>query len=406
MCRVDPLHAEATPPEQQKEHGLLKHRLRLASVAAGVAVLSAIGLTACTPNAKTLAVEGSDTTENVMAALSNAFNNSSSDDTAVNVPTVLSGSTTFSVPGDKQCGAQTVRNGASANGVDDGTWDPPNGSTAGKTALKGSGTDHRGANGCIDIARSSSNRGGSDPATFEYYAFAKDGLSWARFPNACPGGDASPAGCAPLTLTQTQLKQIYLCTNAGNPAITNWSQVGGDNEPIIRYLPQTGSGTLSFFQTTILQETSAQQNVLDDTACNVRPLRTEENTGNQVASGNRAAAITPYSFAQWTAQSTNTVPDVRAGSQLGRINNVAPNATTINNGTFLGWRYVFNVVRTDGPSYQDAVDFVGVDNGGNGWLCTNDSAKNNIITQYGFLLLPNAAAGGGVTTTSRCRKNP
>jgi hypothetical protein len=67
---------------------------------------------------------------------------------------------------------------------------------------------------------------------------------------------------------------------------------------------------------------------------------------------------------------------------------------------------VFNVVRTDGPSYQDAVDFVGVDNGGNGYLCTNDSAKNNIITQYGFVLLPNAAAGGGVTTTSRCRKNP
>ena len=57
---------------------------------------------------------------------------------------------------------------------------PPNGSGNGKTALNTILSDGDATNnGCFDIARSSSARGGSDPATFEYYGYGMDVLSWA-----------------------------------------------------------------------------------------------------------------------------------------------------------------------------------------------------------------------------------
>ena len=67
------------------------------------------------------------------------------------------------------------------------------------------------------------------------------------------------------------------------PKFTNWNQVGGDNEPIIRYLPQAGSGTLSFFETRILGLTEAQQGVLDGSAWQRAATAVEENHGNQVS---------------------------------------------------------------------------------------------------------------------------
>jgi phosphate transport system substrate-binding protein len=372
---------------------LFRSGMRLIGVV-GFAAISAIGLAACGGGPNTLAVVGSDTTVDVMGPISNQFNGTPSADTAANVPSVITGSDTFTVPSDKRCGAVTYNSGANK---------PPNGSGAGITALINDTT------GCIDIARSSRGRGASDPASLEFYAYAKDALSWGRFSAACPGGDVAPAGCAPVNLTQDQLKGIYQCTVVNgakkDPLFTNWNQVGGDNEPIVRYLPQAGSGTLSFFETRILGLTAAQQGVLDDTACNVAPIRVEENHGNQVVAANRDNAILPYSFAQWTAQSNGTVPDDRAGATLGRINNVIPNSTNVNNNTFLGRRYVYNVVKTGSPSYAAAVDFVGVDSGGNGFLCSDDATKNATLTQYGFILNSLAPAGSGLPN-SRCRKDP
>jgi phosphate transport system substrate-binding protein len=364
----------------------------------GFTVISAAGLAACGGGPNTLALVGSDTTSGVMGAVANSFNAGPSADTASNVPPTLGATQSFTVPSDKRCG-QVVYHGTNNP--------PPNGSTAGINALNADTT------GCVDIARSSRDRRDTDPAALEFYAFAKDAVSWARFPNACPGGDAAPAGCAPITLTQAQIQGIYLCTlpggaAAGNvPSITNWNQVGGDNEPIARYLPQLGSGTLSFFETKILGLTSAQQGVLDDTGCEAgnRPGRVQENSGSAIPAADRDNAIVPYSFANWTAQSNGVEADIRSGAQLGRINNVVPNATTINDGTFIGRRYVNNVVKNGSPSYAAAIDFVGVDSGGNGFLCANTASVNNLITQYGFVLNSLAPAGPGLPN-SRCRKNP
>jgi phosphate transport system substrate-binding protein len=356
----------------------------------GFIAISAVGLAACGGGPNTLAAVGSDTTVDVMGPIANAFNNGPSADTASNVPSTLASGQSFTVPGDKRCGSQTYENPGNL---------PPNGSSAGISALIAD------SSGCIDIARSSRGRSPSDPSSLEFYAYAKDALSWARFGNACPNSDAAPSGCAPLNLTQDQLKGIYLCTNNGNPTITNWNQVGGDNAGIIRYLPQTGSGTLSFFETRILGLTSAQQGVLDGSACNTPPIRVEENHGNQVASANRARAILPYSFAQWTAQANGVIPDDRAGATLGKINGVTPNATTVNNGTFLGRRWVYNVAKTGSPSYAAAVNFIGVKSSGNGFLCADTPSVQSIITTYGFIQNSLAPAGPGLPN-SRCRKDP
>jgi phosphate transport system substrate-binding protein len=347
----------------------------------GLIALAATGLTACSPNNHNLALVGSDTIVDLDGPLSSQFNALNGPDKAYNVPSVLTGSNTFTVPGDKQCGQQVY---------DSTSNPPPNGSGAGKNALAADTT------GCVDIARSSSGRGASDPASFEYYAFAKDAVSWARF----------SGGHAPANLTQDQLKGIYLCDQpGGKPRFTNWNQVGGAAGTIIRYLPQTGSGTLSFFETRILGLTAAQQGVLDDTSCTgvPRPTRVEENHGNQVAAANRPNAILPYSFAQWTAQQNGVIPDDRAGSIEGQIGGVTPNATTINNGTFLGRRWVYHVLKNTSPSYAAALTYAGVTSSANGYVCSD--AAQATITQYGFVTNATAPAGPGLVN-SHCRKDP
>jgi len=368
---------------------LFKTLRMIGVVAAGVAALVTF-LTACHPG-KSIAGAGSDTTSDVMTDLVALYNGSSAaaGDLAFNI--LPTGTTT--VEGDNDCGTRTY----------DASNPPPNGSSAGISALVAD------TQGCIDFARSSRGRSSSDPASLDFYAFGRDAVTWARFPNACPGGDAAPAGCAPANLSQNQLKGIYLCDNPGGlPDFTNWAQVGGDNEPITRYLPQAGSGTLSFFETRILGLTSAQQGVLDDTACATPPIRVQENSGQAVASTQRPRAIVPYSYAQHTAQSNGSVPDLRAGAQLGSINTVAPTAVTIGNGTFLGVRYVYNVTKTGSPAFDRTLRFVGVEteaNGGNGFICSNNPNVQASISQNGFVPLPLAPAGAGLPN-SRCRKNP
>lgn len=361
---------------------------------AGVAALATI-LTAC-HSGKSIAGAGSDTTRDVMGDLVALYNGDASraGDLAFNIPEALTGSQTFTVEGDSDCGAITYS----------ATNPPPNGSSAGINALVAD------TQGCIDFARSSRGRSATDAATLDFYAFGRDAVTWGRFPNACPGGDAGPAGCAPVNLTTTQLRGIYNCDQPGGlPRFTNWAQVGGDNEPIRRFLPQLGSGTLGFFETRILGLTSAQQAVLDGSACATPPTRVQENSGQAVVPDtSRAAAIVPYSFAQWTAQGNGEVPNIRAGITLGSINGIAPTQTTVSNGTFFGVRYVYNVTKTSSPAIARALNFVGVRpaaEGGNGFLCSDNAQVQLAISRNGFVPLALAPAGAGLPN-SRCRKNP
>ena len=172
-----------------------------------------------------------------MGPISNQFNAVRVPTPAANIPPVARATArSFTVPCDKRCGCPDLQR-----------W----GTTA-TTAERFVRRHQRlsaDTTGCIDIARSSRDKRDTDPANLEFYAFAKDAVTWARW-QCLPWRRRSPAGCAPNSLTQDQLKGIYLCTEPGGlPLYTNWNQVGGDNEPIVRYLPQAGREHSSFFET-------------------------------------------------------------------------------------------------------------------------------------------------------------
>ena len=341
-----------------------------------------------------LALVGSDTTFDVMGAITHSYNTFSGNtdpDKVSNVPFLLPPGGSFTVKGDSHCGPVTYSNPGNP---------PPNGSTAGINALVADST------GCVDLARSSRGRSPSDPANIDFYAYAKDAVTWGRFGTACPGGDTGKPGCAPGNLTIDQLRGIYLCTQpGGQPLFTNWNQVGGDNGVIHRYLPQLGSGTLSFFQTKILGESSAQQNVLDSSSCATPPTRTEEHDATTIPPSEQPRAITPFSFAKWNQMAHGLIsPDKRNGVKLAKINSVKPTLATIGNNTFFGTRYIYNVLKTTEPSYNATLDFAGVDATGNGFIC-GSNAVQSILTQYSEVPLAFAPAGPGLPN-SFCRKNP
>jgi subtilisin family serine protease len=215
------------------------------------------------------------------------------------------------VPGDASCAAVTYSSdGASGSVV------APDGSDAGRDALRtsveGSYPDAaRGAGGgCIDIARS--DRGprpvapGGDRATFEYFAFGLDAVSW-----------ATPSLQAPPTMTLQQLRAVFSC------AITDWSQLpGGANGPIQRFMPTATSSTAVAFAVNVL---GFDPSSISGPGCPPVVVIASD-SGRQLLAPTEAAAyqraILPYSASSFVFQannSTNPSLDLRAGLRLGGI---------------------------------------------------------------------------------------
>jgi phosphate transport system substrate-binding protein len=358
-------------------------RLRAAvSAAAALAALGAPLLLGAAPAAavpaadgqvQVLAAAGSDTTQDVVGAVLDAYRTDRTAnpdaDQPVNIP-VRPAAGGLTVPADATCAARAY--------VPAGQEQPPAslpapaGSGAGKNALKDPANL---ATACVDVARSSSGRAATDPAEFEYYGYARDAVSWAHF-----------AGAAPAGLTLAQLRDVYSC------AVTNWRQLGGQDAPIVRYLPPAGSGTRTFFVGTVLGAQPA-------TSCG-EPKVAAENDGTAVPAADRAGAVLPYSVAQWVAQANGAVADVRAGvvvGPLGGENPVSgpdadgrfvPNAAVVNGGTFPGVRTVYNVLDTRLPSYGQALRVVGFDAAGPGFLCAGSPTVTALLTRFGFTPLP------------------
>lgn len=109
-----------------------------------------------------------------------------------------------------------------------GAVNRPNGSGAGKSTLYGAGN-----NPDIDFARSSSGFNANETAAgLQAFPFALDVLAMSV---------ASSATNAPASLTPKQIVGIY------DGSIKNWSEVGGTAGVIAPKIPQSGSGTRSFF---------------------------------------------------------------------------------------------------------------------------------------------------------------
>jgi hypothetical protein len=168
---------------------------------------------------------------------------------------------------------------------------------------------------------------------------------------------------------------------------------------------------LDWFERAILGLPSAGLGVTDDSQCSTPPARVQEDSGNSVASALptaalQAAAIFPYAFSRWTSQSDGAVVDIRQGAELGKINGAVPSVATIQNGTFLWPRWVFNTIKPGAPSHDAAERFVGADDnpGSNGFVCSG--AEASVITHFGFVPLPAAPLfAGSSNVNSTCRLN-
>src|SRR5580692_5421391 len=283
----------------------------------------------------------------------------------------------------------------------------PDGSSAGITQLATFQKTHDGNFYCSSFARSSRARGSSDPA------FAPGGIAFVDLGGDAVTWSAQATTNAPATLTTAQLAAIYNCTD------TNWSQVGGKNAPIHAFIPQSSSGTRSFFLGAIGIATPGSC-VSDDGGT------LEENEGvNPVLKD--PDAIFPYSIGKYIAEkfhsttcnnsactpdSNSNVCTPAAGKNLfgcnthgtmvlKQINGVAPTTGTgtgtVINSSFPATfqRTVFEVVPYD-PATSDhipgATSPVGGVNleplfGASGFVCTNTTAKTD-LRNYGFLVTP------------------
>jgi ABC-type phosphate transport system substrate-binding protein len=324
-------------------------KLRLLAAAAAVGLLAVGAGTAQAdpvgqPTFRQLAGVGSDTTQGVMDAMSNAV-------TINGTPVIGSydavGSATINTQAAAACQGMTR----------------PNGSGAGRTALLNS----LGAgNGCLQFSRSSSlNLTAASPG-LTYVPFAVDAVTYA----------ITPSSVLPRTLSLTDLHGIYTCDPNYVGTAPNFS--------IHPLLPQAGSGTRSFWETTVgiadADVVAGKYPCISDTK-NGKPI--EEHDGRVLDD----TSIAPFSIAQYIAQGAGTIADLRGSALLGSINGVP--SLLLNTGA-AATREVYNVIPT---TQVGTAPYSTVFAGSNSLICQQGS----IIKSYGFGIDPNC---GDTTKTT------
>ncbi|MET9874377.1 hypothetical protein ABZZ36_07070 [Actinacidiphila glaucinigra] len=230
------------------------------------------------------------------------------------------------------------------------TIDRPNGSGAGRNALVAS---LQANDNCLDFARSSSLSLGAVDPDLTYVPFAVDGVTYA----------ITGSSQIPRKLTLNDLKQIYTC---------NKDYVGtAPNFTMTAYLPQAGSGTRSFWESTVgISDTDVKNGVY--------PCIKDVKGGNPVQEHDGRIlddkSIVPFSIAQYSSQATQTIADLRGKAVLGTIDGIAP---TVLNSNFGVKRDVYNVIPT---SKVGTAPWSTVFVGSNSLICQ----KTDVINTYGF----------------------
>ncbi|HXH77596.1 Ig-like domain repeat protein [Nocardioides sp.] len=232
-------------------------------------------------------------------------------------------------------GTMVLREGAAP--VNRSTY---NGSGNGKKALYGGSN-----NTDVDFARSSSAIDATEKSAGLFaYPFAKDTLALAT----------AKVSNAPATIAPADMVKIY------NGTYTNWSQVpGGVAGTIAPKIPQTGSGTRSFFVGELTKANGGTPVTLAGTVAEV-----QEHDATLIKSDPNAVA--PFSIGR------NAVD----GDQL-RIE-----------GGFVAARALYNVVRQAQLSDAGILSIFGVD----GFVCS--PAAKPLIEKAGFEQLALPSKGG------------
>jgi ABC-type phosphate transport system substrate-binding protein len=282
----------------------------------------------------------------------------------------------------------------------------PNGSSAGIDALATTKKDA--GHPCIDYARSSSGPSSSSPSGFVWVGFGKDAVTWVT---------TSKATGVPASLTAAQLKSIY---SANTGACLTWKNVGGTSTAtIVPALPQTSSGTRTFFLDAIGVTTPGTCTVngeIDIPGDSLNPVPLEENTGvsaknssgdyetgNTYFFANNANALFPYSVADWIAQAAKPAGGAHTSSSFGHglvtepkeISGVSPihagkpdtisTPFTTGTATLVFTRVVYNVVPNVGTASAPKIASGAITTifGPKGEVC----ADTSIIKGWGFLTL-------------------
>jgi hypothetical protein len=276
----------------------------------------------------------------------------------------------------------------------------PNGTGQGVDAL--ATTQVVSGHPCIDFARASSPPSSTSPAGFVWVGFAQDEVSWVT---------TTKATGLPKSLTAAQLKEIY---SANTGACLTWKDVGGTGTAaIVPALPQTSSGTRTFFLAAIGVTTpgtctvDGSINIPGDT---LNPVPLEENdgvsgtstgasctsadwadctTGNAYFFANNPNALYPYSAADWIAQGAapagggHSTPIFGRGlvSEPGKIAGPSQAATS--------------PITTGKPDKLNTKFATGANTG-----CTNTAYTTSTcinFTRYVFNVTPNASTAPAVS---------
>jgi ABC-type phosphate transport system substrate-binding protein len=262
-----------------------------------------------------------------------------------------------------------------------------------------------------NFARSSRAFSSSDLKGLNFVAYAQDAVTWFHY--TAHASVATPSGGV-TNLTKAQLQAIW------NGTDTNWNQVGGTNAPIVVFSAQEGSGTQGTWKSFLGYDPSASTNAVNcytpsggSKTC-VGPAVIFENEDAQIAKGaftstqsgftssanpvwgNHKAATTAqiqedaiffFSFGRYSLQcGTNNKncggSPLPAGTTnaLGSIDSVAPSQATIENGTFEGDRFLYNVYS----------------NGSNSNIPAATGATVNYVSEVGFVCNPNKGGSSNV----------
>jgi ABC-type phosphate transport system substrate-binding protein len=367
-----------------------------------------------TPRASDVVGVGSDTTQFLVDQLSHDFN----------AQHATASTKLYSWDAVPQGQTITTKAGGVSN---DCTMVRPTGSSAGIAALEANATTNSGTGFCADFARSSRGRASTDPACASggicFVAMGGDAVTWSSR-SAAAGGTNAPA-----SLTLAQLKNIYLCKTR------NWSAVGGKSGTIKPFLPQSSSGTRTFFLTALGGGTTA----ITPGACVSDVNNTLIENEGVAPQLNNVNTIFPYSAGDYIAQVQHSAKctngascgypnapqcnptskqnlfgcDLHGKLQIRAIGGTAPTtpfpphvgacggttgftcAVVNSNFSPMFQRVIYNVVRFSGsttdhiPSYLEP--FFGAANASTkGWVCTNAKAKTD-LKNYGFRVFPNTA---------------
>jgi ABC-type phosphate transport system substrate-binding protein len=273
----------------------------------------------------------------------------------------------------------------------------PNGSSEGITAVATNSGGRTAGQPCEDLARSSRDRKTGDPA------FARGGLAWVTLAGDAVTWSTQAVTNAPRRLSPAQITGIYECR------FTNWRQVGGRNAPIRAFIPQSGSGTRSFFLSAI-GVTAPGPCVSDGGG------KLEENEGVNPLLVN-VNAIFPYSIGKFIAEAFHSAKclnrrctpvagvvcrpragqnlfgcDTHGSMVLHPINFTPPTIgsgknTKINPGFIHQFtRTLFEVVRFATNTGDHIPAYLEPFFGARGWVCTNRTARADLLN-YGFVVL-------------------